>query len=216
METDPKGVEMFNSRRGLLRWALSFCLLVAVIVPAGASAVNLSSTFNTTDEGWRVVNNNAANPATPVSPTFNPTGGNPGGHISVTDAAADPTATTNGLYYQLVAPASWRTNLVSNYGGTLSLDFSESGGTFGPLVYIHRSADHYLVGGFAAKSGWGRHTAPLTETAGWGLVEPSHPEYAVDPTRAEFEYVLSSVSSIKIEGDSVGGTGDIGRFDNIT
>ena len=122
-----------------------------------------------------------------MSPTFNPTGGNPGGHISVTDAAADPTATTNGLYYQVVAPASWRTSLGSNYGGTLSLDFNEPGGTFGPVIYIHTAPDRYLVVAFAARSGWGHYSAPLKESEYWGLVEPSHPEYAVTPTQADFQ-----------------------------
>ena len=212
---DRRGSEMLNAKRSLRPLVLCLFLSIAALAPTTASAANLSSPFNASNEGWQVVNNNAANPSTPVNPTFNATGGNPGGHISVTDAAADPTATTNGHYYQLVAPASWRTNLFSNYGGTLSLDFNESGGTFGPVIYIHRTADLYLVVGFAPRSGWGRYSVPLKEAEYWGLVEPSHPEYAVTPTRGDFQYILSSVSAIKIEGDSVAGTGDIGRFDNI-
>lgn len=201
---------MFNSKRGLGPLVLCLFLIVAALAPAAAGAINVSSQFSATAEGWRVINNNTTGAA--GGPTFNATGGNPGGHISVTDAATDGQPAP--WYYKIWSPPSWRGNLSANYGGTIALDFKELNGIVGPVVRIFGTNGNYLEGGFEApaSTGWKHYSATLRETAGWILRTPSGYQ---SPTEAQFRAVLASAGPIEIEGDSVSGIGDVGRFDNI-
>src|SRR5262249_16671505 len=75
------------SRRALPALLLGICVFTLNLTFARGDII---SGFNTGDEGWQVVSfenlttDNFSIMAT-STPTFNPTGGNPGGYISTTD-----------------------------------------------------------------------------------------------------------------------------------
>jgi hypothetical protein len=192
-----------------LRWILGIAATAAALaLPASVSAANLASTFDTGDEGWRVIGNHPVNPSVEEAPAFVPDGGNPGGFIRVTDAK-EP------FNWEALSPSPWRGDMRANYGGTLSADVRHANPDYGmsfSILSIHGT----LFYSFADKpGGWESHSVPLTEAdACWTLLGGSQSGARV-PTKEEFLAVLSDVHAFGVEVDLAHGTGDVGEIDNV-
>jgi laminin B (domain IV) len=185
-----------------------------VLLSTGAafadSHVIVSSTFDTDADGWVAKDLAFPNPGVPpvplntFTPVYQPTGGNPGGHLSL----ADPTA--NAWYWY--APAKFLGDRHAAYGGTLSFDLAVTG-TGTPFD----EEDVILVGGgvtlvftLPARPGtsFTSYQATLTE-AGWKRDTRSGPA----ATLADMQTVLGALTYIR--GEYLLASDDVGRIDNV-
>jgi hypothetical protein len=151
-----------------------------VVSAPTASAATIISTFDTSAEGW------TPNPGQ-ATLSWVATGGNPGGHIRISDAGGGAVPFGSGAF----APAAFLGDLSSFLGGTLSLDMATFGGggaTFASFGRIQLSA-------------WRPFSAPLTAAA-WGKTEQ------------EFLAILANVTSIGVPTDAFDGGDTIG-IDNF-
>lgn len=97
-------------RLGIVVAAFAALVIVGSALAAQPTALTRSSAFDSTNEGWYVLENDASRPA-----TWQSTGGNPGGYIS----AQFPSG--SGQFESV--PASWPPgNALGDYGGTVGAD----------------------------------------------------------------------------------------------
>src|SRR5690242_13298357 len=82
---------------------------LATVGFSAAARANVSDDFSASANGWTHVGD------TTTPPTFNATGGNPGGYISINDVAAG-----QGDFF--VAPAAYLGNDSAYVNGNISLD----------------------------------------------------------------------------------------------
>ncbi len=163
-----------------------------------AHAATIISTFDADAEGW------TANPGE-GSLAFVATGGNPGGHIRITDIGVGSVPFGSGAF----ASAAFLGDLSSFLGGTISLDmatFAGGGATFASFGQIQLSGGGdtaFLDIATAAPpfNTWQSFTAALTAAA-WGK------------TDLEFQAILANVTSIGIPTDAFNGGDTIG-IDNF-
>jgi hypothetical protein len=168
--------------------------LAAAISEASASPIVIISTFDADDEGW------TANPGE-GSLAFVGAGGNPGGHIRITDIGVGGIPFGSGAF----ASAAFLGDLSGFIGGTLSLDlatFAGGGGTFASFGEIQLSgggdtAFFDIAGAAPPLNTWQSFSAPLVAAA-WGK------------TDLEFQNILSNVTSIGIPTDAFDGADTIG------
>jgi hypothetical protein len=165
--------------------------------PPAARAAVVSSTFDSGPEGWVAVGD------VRVPATFVESGGNPGGFVRVTDAAAGGT-----MYWQ--APARFR-QASRLYGGQLSFDLRQSDTTS-----QFDDADVVLVGGgltltfdTATTPGrdWTRYRVALRETAGWRNASRA-------ATRSELRRALGALTALRIRAEYRTGP-DTDDLDNV-
>lgn len=175
------------------------CMALACTLPAQ------SSTFDTNNENWGA----EGDPASTIA-GWAPTGGLPGGHIRVADAA------TGGIWY-FTAPAKFRGNKCGAYdrwlrydqftSDTLNQIFSsdpgdvEIWGNGSKLIF-----DNAQNPGLA----WTHYDILLREDAGWRLESSS----GAVPTEAEFRAILSNVTKIRFKGE-YRPAADFGGLDNV-
>lgn len=169
-------------------------VLTILCFPGFAAAI--SSTFDSDAEGWIGIPGEG-------SVAFAATGGNPGGHIRVSDAGGG-----GGLGSGAIAPAKFLGDLLAFDGGALSTDlaaFAGGGGTFAIFgtVRITGGGDEafFDLATTAPASGWESYSAPLTAAA-WGK------------TDAEWAAILGDVTEVAISTDAFDGPDTIG-IDNF-
>ncbi len=184
----------------------AFCItgFVALFLN-GFSAVAQRSIFDTDNEGWSAV----GDPASTV-PVWVPNGGNPGGHIRVTDAA------TGDLWY-FSAPPKFRGNKCGAYGRYLRWDqYASDTSQINP---VGGRPDVVLIGGgltlvydfaYSPQKAWTPFEVLLREDAGWRLNSLNGPV----PTGAEFRAVLANLTALRIRGEYFTGP-DFGGLDNV-
>jgi hypothetical protein len=202
-----------NLARGhtsMTRLLPAVCLLVLALAPAARADAIVASTFDTNAEGWNAVSINASGAVSGThTVTWNPTGGDPGGHLSRTD----PQSVTT-FYWN--APAQFLGDMSAAYGGTLGYEVRHSGGT------LYNAADVILVGG----------ASPLTlvfdaaaqPTTAWTLftIPFSQGQWRVGSLSGAFATpqqlldVLSALTALRIRGEYVDGTSETGRLDNVS
>jgi hypothetical protein len=175
---------------------------------AQASAV--TSTFNTDTEGWSVVGDQAG----PV--TWIPTGGSPGGYVSVTDSVVGGT-----MYF--VAPNTYSGDMSSAYGTAL---------TFSLMQKFSESPDQFPDGlGDVILQGNGKTLAyALTAYPSNGTGSGTWTPYSVSltvgdwhlgtldgatATQADIQSVLSNVTSFQIRAEYQSGD-DTDGLDSVT
>jgi hypothetical protein len=170
---------------------------ILVSVPS-ANAASIISTFDASAEGW------IPNPGE-ATLAFVAMGGNPGGHIRITDAGAGGVPFGSGAF----APAAFLGDLSGFIGGTMSLDmatFAGGGATFASFGRIQLSGggDTAFLDIAAVApplNTWQSFSAPLTAAA-WGK------------TDLQFLAILENVTSIGIPTDAFDGSDTIG-IDNF-
>lgn len=185
-----------SNRRNLVLRA--FIVAAATMFPMASFAATIVSTFDSDADGWTGIPNEGA-------VAFVASGGNPGGHIRVTDIG-----TGGPLGSGAVAPAKFLGDLSALKDGTLSLDMATFGGSLGGTFPIFGTV-RILGGGDSALfdlattapplNVWQMFSAPLTAAA-WGK------------TDAEWMAILASVTEIAISTDAFNG-GDIIGIDNF-
>lgn len=164
-----------------------------------AAALTIASTFDTDAEGW------TGNPGEGAV-AWVAAGGNPGGHIRVTDIGVGGVPFGSGAF----AGPAFLGDLSAYDGGTLSIDmatFAGGGGTFGSFGALQLSgagdvAIHDLAVSAPPFNTWQTFTAPLTAAA-WGK------------SQAEWDAILGNVTSIGVPTDAFDGGDTIG-IDNFS
>ena len=172
-------------------------LLFALVSPVQAAGV-ISSTFDANDEEWIGIPGEG-------SVSFIASGGNPGGHIRVTDIGVGVPLGSGAI-----APFKFLGDLSGFDNGTLSVDlatFAGGGSTFSIFgtVRISGAGDSALLDLTT--------TAPPRGT--WQLL--SAPLNAVDWGKASLEWsaILADVTEIAMSTDAFDGADTIG-IDNFT
>ena len=185
----------------------------ALIALAGpASAASVSSTFDTDAEGWGVgdINSNVSTAPDPNNPpTYNATGGNPGGYISTTD-------TENIVAF--LAPSKFLGVDVGFIGGTLTFDLQDtvpSDGVPYPTVVLYSAIGVSISYTAASPPGtsWTSYSIPLT-ASGWTEYPGGEQNGTVPVTDGEFGFIMDSIVNIAIEADWHTGADNTG-LDNV-
>ena len=176
---------------------------VAALIAFSSSssyALTISSTFDTNDEGWIGIPGEG-------SASYSATGGNPGGHISVTDIGS------GGLLGSgAVAPGKFLGDLSAFDGGTLSVDLASIAGAGGPtwsvfgLVWIQgggTEAFHDLIVNAPPIGGSWVSLSTTLDAASWGVSD------------AVWASILANVTEIQLGTDAFNGADTIG-VDNFS
>jgi len=183
--------------------------VVWLLVPSAASATDISSTFDTSNENWLVNQGD--------SPTLDPanwlsTGGNPGGYIDFTDTVGD----SQGLNGSLLTFDKWTGDLSSRYSGTVSFDMKATQATsgHGPAV-VFLSQNGYAGAGFTSAPGadWTHYSVTLNENKFQGNTDGTGPRGAL--TQAQLVSILSAVQGVAVGADVYNGTGEVVGLDNL-
>jgi hypothetical protein len=188
----------------------------SLLVPGSAGAANLTSGFNTGTEGWQEIGNHPTDLTSPAS--HQPSGGNPGGYIRLTDAAPDSGGATQGG--GIISPSSWGGNRTANQGGTLSFDLRTTASTISraPFAVITKVGGDQLEKTFAttpAPNVWTTFTVPLTPAGGWNH-RPISTGVPSPATTSDFQDVLGEMNAVVLLGDLQTGMVETTDFDNIS
>ncbi len=185
-----------------MRWFVLHCAVLGLLtVVPQVRAETISSTFDTDDEGWRVVGD-----ATSVVPQWSATEGNPDGHVYAVDQVV------GGVWYWQ-APAKFLGDVSGAYGLTLTFDLKQSG-----THNQFNSNEVLLTGGGLtlaidmAHPGttWTSYSIPIDEAGGWGIGSENGPA----PTQAQMVQVVASLEDLRIRGEFITGA-DTGSLDNV-
>lgn len=175
-----------------------FLLTIAACSTATFGAV---STFDANDEGWLITGDAQGGGTTP---TYNSSGGNPGGHISATDDVE------GGVWY-FQAPDKFHGNFSAAYGTNLTFDLrqSDTNNQFSSTDIYLRGDGLELTFDTANNPGtdWTPYSVPLTESSGWQLSGSA-------PSETQFRQVLADVTDLQIRGEYITGS-DVGDLDNV-
>lgn len=184
--------------------AVCFCSQTLLL---GALTVNASvvSTFGTSTEGWLAVHfpfrSHVPTPAT-GSLTYNGSFGNPPGSVRVGDVFAETGVS---------APAQYRGDKSSYYGGTLAYDIYvryTDNITYPAVVLNGGTMSVYYETPSPALNRWQTRIIPLTES-GWRVSGPG-----TAATRAQFQSVLQNLVGLYINTEWRTGPDDT-NVDNV-
>ena len=180
--------------------SLTYVLLPGVALLASTSSID--STFDTSDEGWRVIGDVQSGSSTP---SYVAIGGNPGGYISAKDDVLGGT-----WYWQ--APATFLGNQSTNYQRNLHFELTQS-----DLSQPFEDKDIMLSGNglmltyntaYNPTTTWTPYNVILSEV-GWTNNATGKPATAI-----EMQTVLQSVTMFRIRGEYRDGP-DTGGLDNV-
>jgi hypothetical protein len=171
---------------------------------AATAATAATSSFDTGREGWRAIGD------TEGVLDWLPSGGNPDGHISVTDSAS------GGVIY-FVAPASFLGDRTVAIGTFLSFDlqqvYSGAASQFDREDVILEGAGLRVVFDTPvnpANGSWTSYTVPLIFSQ-WRLDSLT----GATPTEAQFASVMGDLTSLQIRAEYRSGP-DVGKLDNVS
>jgi hypothetical protein len=197
------------SRRVLSALCLGICTLTLNLTSARGDIV---SGFGAGDEGWRVVSfgnlttDNFSIMAT-YTPTFNPTGGNPGGYISTTDQ-------DNGDF-TFSAPAKFLGNVSGATGLGYDLIYPVGAINYQPTDVILMGNGETLLWksspDLVPGPSWMSVNLDFVPSALWH-VGTSHGALA---TAADFGNVLGNLSGLFIRGEYTTGLIEAPGLDNV-
>jgi Laminin B (Domain IV)/IPT/TIG domain len=185
-----------------------FSLLLVVL--SLSSRAQITSTFDSNDDGWTFLNN-----GTPVTVNHNSTNGNPGGYVSAT-YSSNATATSQGWF----APSKFLGYQVAkSYGMNLRFDLQQAfAGTSSSGqgdVRIQTSAGFDIVFSLPIKPAvapaWSSYTIKLDETAGWRVNATS----GVLATKTDVIRALSNIVVLEIRGTYITNANNISGLDNV-
>ena len=199
---------------------LAFALGVALLAQGAAAVTLASSDFTIDAEGWGVFDLPYPNPGWPplvlgsYTPSFNASGGNPGGHLSRLDVS------DNAWYWS--APAKYLGDIGAAYGGTLSYSMAVTGNGFGNPPNFTQEDVILVGGGTTLVYDTGRVVLP-TQVVNWtvsalGLSEAGWKvgtRNGVAATADDMHTALGSLSALYIRGEYLRALDDIGRLDNV-
>ena len=186
------------------RTVIALALVVTWMQVAQAGPV-ASSTFQTGDEGWKVVST-LGYEGTPV---WSATGGHPGGFIW----AQDPDTGAFGF----TAPAPFLGDVSEAYGHDLTFDVAAYQLPDQPTSWVGMRGTNglelicYYDTPMSVYPNWHARAVGMTEDAGWIRVSDGQP-----PTGGEFASVLASLDGLVILAEFVQGLQtDVSGLDNV-
>ncbi len=177
----------------------------------------VTSTFDTSDEGWFI--GPSADFLGAISDsgeaTYEPSGGNPGGYISHENIVSGLDSD-----WFFIAPAKFDGDWSSTYGKKLTFDlrvFVDEPEMLGELVVLSNGEKHLRVYGVlsdlpAPGATWTSYSISLDTSAGWRVTTDWFT--SDDATEADIRDVLSSLSDLRIRGQFYLGPGS-GELDNV-
>ena len=167
--------------------------VAALSLLASFPAVSATSNFNSTTEGW-LVQGDVAGPVTWV-----PTGGDPGGYISVVDSVV------GGVMY-FVAPAAYLGNQSSAYGTALTFDLMQNYSPDAPNQFADNNGDvllqssgltlAYRLPTNPANEAWTSYSVSLT-TGSWYVGDLN----GALATETQMQSVLSGLTGLQIRAE---------------
>jgi Laminin B (Domain IV)/Ig-like domain CHU_C associated/FG-GAP-like repeat/IPT/TIG domain len=167
----------------------------------------ITSTFNTNDDGWTVYDNSGT---TPQPVTYNASGGNPGGYVSSSLVTGQP--------HFWHAPAKFLGNLAyTSYGETISFDLqaSDPNGHSGyGDIEIYNGSQRLvldLVSIPAQAPGWTHYSIRLDESANWKLGSIN----SGAASKENILHVLTNVVNIRIHVQYRFAANQTGGLDNV-
>ncbi len=182
---------------------MSIRVLVMIVFPfvliSSVQASVIISTFSSSDEGWTGIPGEG-------SVAFFATGGNPGGHIRVSDIGSGGTLGSGAI-----APSQFVGDLSAFDNGVLALDmatFAGGGATWAIFGTVRitggggATAFYDLAAAAPPFGTWQSYSASLTAAA-WGK------------TQLEWMAILANVTEIAISTDAFNGSDTIG-IDNFS
>lgn len=178
---------------------------------AFVSEAQITNTFTSTNEGWTFFNGTFGS-LTPG--TFNASGGNPGGYISMSYSS-----NTSIAVQSWIAPSAYLGNhVVKSFGMNFSFDLQQSAtGT-----NSNTNGDVRIENGGTAivfslpvkpavAPAWSSYSLRLDETQGWRMNSTT----GALATRAQITQVLSNITAIEIRGTYVTNATYTSGLDNV-
>jgi gliding motility-associated-like protein len=171
------------------------------------------SDFSSSADGWSTI---VVNASQSYAPTYNSTGGNPAGNLSVDLTTASPYYFYPDRFFD--APAKFLGNKSLSYNRALTFDLQQtqngSNNTAAEVVITGGGISiYYPITVFPSTSSWSSYSVLLKETAGWktGFVG------GAATTLNEMKTVLANITSFRIRSQFIGSfTGSYsGRLDNV-
>jgi hypothetical protein len=190
---------------------LSLACVMSVACLASAQAAVISETFDTGNGGF--TNGDVASSTTPsavvdrTAATFNPTGGNPGGYISVSD-----NYNANAFF----APSSFVTGVQSGYGGTFSFDLGDRDGIDQgtSTLIIYGNGTSVAANTALPTTNFTHFNVTLTEGNFSFYSGDFNPNSGAAPTTAQFAAILAGATSVAFFADYHNGS-DTAILDNV-
>ncbi|MHB1033919.1 MAG: laminin B domain-containing protein [Pirellulales bacterium] len=180
------------------------CLAVAACASAVLAA---SSTFDTGTDGWKVVGLGSGYPLPAyggVDPSWNESGGNPGGAVFAGDQYAE-------TFFS--APTEFLGNQSARLGNTLGYDLLISytdNAAYPAVILAGTDRGLYYVGPIPVLNDWYRFTVPLTATQ-WKLNNWKGPA----ATESDMQAVLADLKGLYVNAEWHTGA-DATYLDNFT
>ncbi|NLH98440.1 MAG: hypothetical protein GX446_03000 [Chthonomonadales bacterium] len=195
--------------------------MLALVAAATACSGQLSSTFDTSNENWRVATlsqpfNSGAGPAYPgtvVVAPFLGLLGNPAGSIGY---QTDP-----GDYQYFLTPSAWNGNLGSYMNGTITWQYrwTTSAGTWnngwGDIAIRDTVNNRWIVADVTSvvppQNVWNSFSVNLNTTGGWRIGSTG----GALATDAQILAALQNMGGVFIRGEAVTGTVETYQLDNF-
>ena len=184
-----------------MKWFNVATAILAIGIPSQGSVL-VSSTFdNPADgvDGWTVM-------ADGSGPSYEVSGGNPGGYITTTDQGL------GGIVYW-VAPAKFLGDQSAAFGGTVSFDLRQniSGSQFSdsnPLIRLVGNGVILSLPGIGPGTSFTSWSIPLSSAGGWiaGGVAASD---------AQIQNALANLADVRIRAEFAFVPGDVDDLDNV-
>ena len=191
----------WDVRRGRVA-AVLVAAIATLALNAGTARADVNSTFDASAEDWTHVSISACDGAvaSAPTPTWQATGGNPGGFIRLI-------APSEGNWSYWDAPDAFDGDRSAFAGGELSFDLRSNqslvqafncGPAIGDveLVGASQRIEYDIPGGTLAANVWHHLSVPLTP-AGWFYVGTAH----TPVTASDFAAVLAGLSGIRIRAE---------------
>jgi hypothetical protein len=183
---------------------------LAVAVGSASAALDLSSTFDSNNEGWQVSQGDGG----PLSDaTWLAGSGN--GFIRFTDADSNELDNGGCCFAYFESPPTWAGDATNNYGGTLS--FADRGNFAGdpnltPLVILIGSSGQCLLHSFSGASGTSYSTFSTTlDTEGLQRCSDVNA-----PSEAEVVDLLAHFNAVQLSVDDTTTAGETADVDNVS
>jgi hypothetical protein len=192
------------SNQNLLKPIFTAAIVILSVIAYPLRATATMSTFASGTEGWTAVGDVAG----PV--TWSSAGGNPGGHIELTDQVV------GGVTY-FVAPPQFHGNYSSAYGTSLTFDLRQS---YPGAPDQFDDSDIILSGGGLmlvfdtpmnpANNSWTSYSVLLNDLSGWHVSTLAGPL----ATQAQIQTTLANISDLSIRAEYQTGP-DTDSLDNV-
>jgi hypothetical protein len=199
---------------GLTALLIAGCVLtLGLAAPPGAVGASLSFTFDGSDQGWL----NGQDELGPFGGggQWTATGGNPGGHLTVTDRMAETGCPNDpchlATFYCDLCLGLPSPGLAAKYEGSFALDFNSDVAPTFPVLLEILSAGGDLVGDVAVPgTGWRSLSIPLTESH-WDFCTAS----CTAATATQMKSALADADNLEIVADTASGTLETYGVDNV-